>query len=232
MFIKLWDHSESRLYKTNCIPAVKTLSHWFLFRLVCAKPDVGVLSWNQFLQGTLKWKALFQPPCTKLDCVLESRGLVFLWSFSLQKGQSSRVKTVPRRPLSPYIYGYSTAGRCSKSLACTADKGIQYSCLSVKWRSWIGQSSNEFSETRHLWQKIIVELNKEKSWILWDHQIYKILKYDPGKIIGMLLCRCWLNAYFCPLCWESGGINQCQRSANVKHVMFSDSMSDDCIIEL
>lgn len=53
------------------------------FQAPCASPDVGVLSWNQFPRKTLKWKALFQPLCTKLDCALVSRGVVCFCRVSL-----------------------------------------------------------------------------------------------------------------------------------------------------
>lgn len=60
-----------------------------------------------------KWKASFQPLCTKLDCALVSRGVVcFCRVFSRRKGQTSRTRS---SLLSHVIYGYSTTEGCKQS---------------------------------------------------------------------------------------------------------------------
>lgn len=71
-------------------------------------------------------------PCVKGSCLFSA-------SFSLSKGQMSRLRIVPRSLLSHIIYGYSTADGYSKSLGYTVDIRIQGSSLSAKWHfsGWV-----------------------------------------------------------------------------------------------
>lgn len=114
------------------------------FQAPCASPDVGVLSWNQFPRKTLKWKALFQPLCTKLDCVLVSRGVVCFCRVSLcRKVKMSRPRSVPSSLLSHIIYVYSTTDGHSKGLPYTVDIRIQVCSFSAKYHFGMGQSKSK-----------------------------------------------------------------------------------------
>ena len=123
------------------------------FQAPCASPDVGVLSWNQFPRKTLKWKALFQPLCTKLDCVLVSRGVVCFCRVSLCRKVKWAGLAVSWAAFCHRLFmGIPPQMGTVKSLgySLTVDIRIQGCSLSAKWHFSAGSSRESNWKKRNL----------------------------------------------------------------------------------
>lgn len=119
-------------------------------------------------------------PCVKGSCL-------FLSSFSLSKGQTSRPRIVPRSLLSHIIYGYSTTDGCSKGLGYTVDIGMRGCSLSAKWYLGTGQNWSKSSRLtavarREIYEKVYKggEKTKKSWWSLCDFK-WENRKYNIGK---------------------------------------------------
>lgn len=151
-------------------------------------------------------------PCVKGSCL-------FLSSFSLSKGQTSRPRSVPSSLLSHIIYGYSSTDGYSKVPGCTVDiriQGCSPRCqMAPQHRSKqvrVYQSVWDRDRMGEIYEKVHkgVQRSYEVCEILSTKLKRKIRYQGVGKKRTVWHNRCWLDVFF-PRCrWEGAGINQCQ----------------------
>lgn len=188
------------------------------FQALCASPDVGVLSWNQFPRKTLKWKVLFQPLRTKLDCALVSRGVVCFCRVSLcrkvkwaGRGVSwaafcrTLFMGIPRQMGTARYWaiqwGYGAVASLPSGISAkqvkTGANLLDCKTLTVKMEIHKEAYKRGRTGADELWSRVRSQVQNWKKIQFWQGTVW--------------LSRCWLDVYFL-CCWEGVGINQCQTS--------------------
>lgn len=150
---------------------------------------------------------------SQLNCVLVSRGVVCFCRASLhEKGQKEQAKDCPTQPfVTHYLWVFQNRWVQQKPRIYSwyKDARLHPLCQMASEMSW----SRTNSGRKLLYEKQFMRKYIKRSWK--SSEDYVIIE-DKTKNENILLARKSLaqqklsGCLFLPLCWESGGINQCQ----------------------